>query len=43
VPPEAAPDRGADGVEVNGTICYKLRALAEEYRLTDRLGFGDVE
>src|SRR5579864_5586025 len=36
-------DRRANGIEVEDATWYKLRALAEDYQLTDRLGFGDVE
>ena len=36
-------DRRANGIDVEDATWYKLRALAEEYGLTDQLGFGDVE
>ena len=36
-------DRRANGIEVEDATWYKLKALAEDYKLTDRLGFGDVE
>ncbi|HLY46107.1 MAG TPA: Ldh family oxidoreductase, partial [Stellaceae bacterium] len=36
-------DRRANGIEVEDSTWYKLRDLAEQYQLTDRLGFGDVE
>ena len=36
-------DRRANGIDVEDATWYKLKALAEEYKLTDQLGFGDVE
>ena len=36
-------DRRKNGIEVEDATWYKLRDLAEQYQLTDRLGFGDVE
>src|SRR3954467_8716477 len=36
-------DRRANGIEVEDATWYKLKALAEDYKLTDRLGFGDIE
>ena len=36
-------DRRANGIEVEDTTWYKLRALADGYGLTDQLGFEDEE
>src|ERR1044071_1065416 len=36
-------DRRANGIEVEDATWYKIKALAEDYKLTDRFGFGDVE
>ena len=36
-------DRRANGIEVEDATWYKLRALAEGYGLTDRLGLVNVE
>jgi uncharacterized oxidoreductase len=36
-------DRRANGIEVEDATWYKLRELAEQYQLTDRLDFRDVE
>ena len=41
--PASEQDRRANGIEVEDATWYRLKALAEDYKLTDRLGFGDVE
>jgi uncharacterized oxidoreductase len=36
-------DRRANGIEVEASTWARLRLLADEYGVTDQLGFGDVE
>ena len=36
-------ERRRDGIEVETATWTRLRVLADEYQLTDRLGLGDVE
>jgi uncharacterized oxidoreductase len=36
-------DRRQNGIEVEDATWYKLRDLAEQYQLTDQLGFSDIE
>jgi uncharacterized oxidoreductase len=36
-------ERRRDGIEVESATWTRLRLLADEYQLTDRLGLGDVE
>src|SRR5579884_1208812 len=36
-------DRRRNGIEVEDATWYRQRQLADDYGLTDRLGFGDVE
>jgi uncharacterized oxidoreductase len=36
-------DRRKNGIEVEDSTWVKLKLLAEEYKLTDQLGFGDIE
>jgi LDH2 family malate/lactate/ureidoglycolate dehydrogenase len=36
-------DRRANGIDVEASTWARLRLLADEYGVTDQLGFGDVE
>jgi LDH2 family malate/lactate/ureidoglycolate dehydrogenase len=36
-------DRRKNGIEVEDATWTRLKLLAEEYKLTDQLGFGDIE
>ena len=36
-------DRRKNGIEVEDSTWVKLKRLAEEYKLLDQLGMGDVE
>jgi uncharacterized oxidoreductase len=36
-------ERRRDGIEVESATWTRLRLLADEYKLNDRLGLGDVE
>jgi hypothetical protein len=36
-------DRRANSIDVEASTWARLRLLADEYGVTDQLGFGDVE
>ncbi len=36
-------ERRRDGIQVEDATWYRIRTLAEEYNLVDRLALGDVE